>query len=148
MGRMAFSKFCGSAGIDEGDLDAEAREGIVELVVGAAVQAAAADDMVAGAAQGQHDQGLGGMPGTGRQRAHAAFQVGQALLEHVGGGVHDAGVDVAQLFQGEQVGGMFGVLELVAGGLVDRHGTAAGGGVGHLAGVQLAGGKTKLTGVG
>ena len=33
--------------VDEGDIDAEAREGVVELVVGAAVQPAAADDVVA-----------------------------------------------------------------------------------------------------
>ena len=82
-------------------------------------------------------------PRAGRQRADAAFQVGQALLEHVGGRVHDAGVDVAQLLQGEQVGRVFGVAELVAGGLVDRHGAAAGGRVGLLAGVQLAGGEAE-----
>ena len=135
-------------GVDEGDVDADAREGVVELVVGAAVQAAAADDVVARAAQGEDRQGLGGMAGTDGQRADAAFQVGDALLEHVGGGVHDAGVDVAQLLQGEQVGGVFGALELVAGGLVDRDGAAAGGGVGDLAGMQLAGGKAILTSVG
>ena len=33
--------------VDEGDVDADAREGVVELVIGAAVQPAAADDMVA-----------------------------------------------------------------------------------------------------
>jgi hypothetical protein len=37
------------------------------------------------------------------------------------GRIHDAGVDVAELGQAEQVGGVLGVAELVAGGLVDRH---------------------------
>ena len=130
--------------IDEGHVDADAREGVVELVVGAAVQPAGGDDVIAGAAQGQDRLGLGGVPDAGGQRADAAFQVGQALLEHIGGRVHDAGVDVAELLQGEQVGGVLGALELVAGGLVDRHGAAAGGRVGLLAGVQLAGVEAKL----
>ena len=37
------------------------------------------------------------------------------------GGVHETGVDVARLAQGEEVGGMRGVVELVAGRLIDRH---------------------------
>jgi hypothetical protein len=36
--------------VDQRDLDAEAGEGVIELVVGTAVEAAAADDVVAGAA--------------------------------------------------------------------------------------------------
>ena len=44
-------------------------------------------------------------------RGRAAFEEADALLQHVLGGVHDPGVDVAQLLQGEQVGGVLGALE-------------------------------------
>jgi hypothetical protein len=49
-----------------------------------------------------------------------------ALLEHVRGGVHDAGVDVAELLQGEEARAVFCVVEGVGGGLVDGHGTGVG----------------------
>ena len=81
--------------------------------------------------------------GYGGQRRSPTFQAGNALLQHVGGRVHDAGVDVAQLAQRKEVGRMFRIAELVAGGLVNGHGAAAGGRVGRLAGVQLARVKTK-----
>ncbi len=84
------------------------------------------------------------MPAAGRQRAHPALQVCQALLQHVAGGVHDAGVDVTHLLEGEEIGRVLRVAELVAGGLVDRHRPAARRGIGLLAGVQLAGGETEL----
>ena len=84
----------------------EAREGIVKLVVGAAVEPAAADDVIARLADGQDGQRLRGVAAAGGQRADAAFQAGQALLQHVGGRVHDPRVDVAELLQGEQIGGV------------------------------------------
>jgi hypothetical protein len=67
----------------------------------------------------------------GRQRADAAFEAGETLFEHVGRRVHDARVDVAEFLQRKEVGGVLRVAELVAGRLVDRHGAAAGGGVGR-----------------
>ena len=128
---MAVLKILRIGRVNEGDIDTDAREGVAKLVVGTAVQAAAADDVVAGNAQAEDGEGLGGMPGTDFQGANAAFEVGQALFEHIRGGVHDAGVDVAQLFQGEQVGGVFGAFELVAGGLVDGDGDRTSGWVGR-----------------
>ena len=129
--------------IDEGDVDADAREGVVELVVGAAVEPAAADDVIARAAQRQDRHGLRGVAAARRQRRHAAFQARDALLEHIGGRVHDAGVDVAQLLQREQIRGVLRVAKLIAGGLVDRHGAAAGGRIRLLTGVKLPGGETE-----
>ena len=67
--------------------------------------------------------------------ADAAVQGRHPLLEHVGRGVHQPRVDPAQLLQGEQVGGVFGALEHVAGGLMDGHGPRAGRRVGRLPGV-------------
>ena len=73
-------------------------------------------------------------------------RLGDALLEDVAGGVHDAGVDVAGFLQREEPGGVIGVLEHVRGGLVDGHGAGAGDRVGLLPGMQLPGGETKGTG--
>ena len=61
---------------------------------------------------------------------------GDALLENVGGRVHQARVDVAEFLQGEQIRGVVGALEDVGGRLVNRHGARAGGRIGDLAGVQ------------
>jgi len=95
--------------------------------------------VIARARQGQDSLGLRGMPAAGCQCADAAFEIGQALLQDIGGGVHDTGVDIAELGKGKQVGGVLGALELVAGGLIDRHGAAAGGRIRLLAGMKLSG---------
>ena len=78
---------------------------------------------------------------------------GDAGLEHALGGVHDPRVDVADLGEREEVGGVrrcrgtgttwirrvLGVAELVRRGLVDGHGHGTRGGVGRLPGVDLLG---------
>ncbi len=116
-------------GVDEADGDAQARQRVVEEVVGAAVERGGGDDLVAGSARVVNGQRLGGLAGGGGQRRDAAFERGDALLEDVGGRVHDARVDVAEFLQREEAGGVVGVVEDVRGGLVDRHGARAGGGV-------------------
>src|SRR4051794_11988864 len=55
------------------------------------------------------------------ERGRTAFEGGDSLLEHVAGWVHDAGVDVTELLEGEQVRRMLGPAELVGCRLVDRH---------------------------
>ena len=79
---------------------------------------------------------LGRLAGGRGQRRRAAFERRHALLKDVGGGVHDAGVDVAELLQREEPAGVVGILEEIGSGLVDGHGAGAGGGVGRLAGVD------------
>ena len=71
-----------------------------------------------------------------RQSRDAPFERGDALLEHVGGRIHDPGIDVAEFLEREQVGGVLGALELIGGGLVDRHRDGAGGRIGAPTGVQ------------
>ena len=128
-------------GIDEAHRDAEPRQRVVEEVVGAAVERGGGDDLVAGGGEGDDGEGFGGLAGGGGEAGDAAFERGDALLEDVGGGVHDAGVDVAELLQREEAGGVVGVLKKIGSGLVDGHGAGAGGGVGRLAGVDGEGGK-------
>jgi hypothetical protein len=100
--------------------------------------------MVTRLAQGQDQQRLGGMTGTGRETADAAFEVGDALLESIIRGIHDSRVYIASLFEGEQAAGMFGIFEGISCGLVNRNSAGAGGWVGSLPGVDLPGGETEL----
>ena len=81
-----------------------------------------------------HDQRAGQADG----RGDATLEAAQPGLERTLGGVHDAGVDVADLGQREQVLRVRGVAELEARGLVDGHRTGAGGRVGLAADVDLS----------
>jgi hypothetical protein len=126
----------GVGGVDEVDVEAEARQGVDEEIVGAAVQAVGADDVIAGAGDVQDREGDGRRSRTEGERRHAALESCDALLEHVVRRVHDPRVDVAGLAQAEEVGGVVGAVERVGGGLVDGDGARVGRGIRRLAGVQ------------
>ena len=128
--------------IDKSDLDAEVTERMVELVVSAAVETAAGDDVIARVAERENRLRLRGMAGARCQARDPALERGDTLLEHVGGGVHQSRVDVAQLLECEQVRGMLGAAELIAGSLVDGYCAASRGRIRRLAGVQLLRGET------
>ena len=131
-------------GVDKLDLDAQARQRVVEEIVGAAVERSGGDDLVAGSGKGDDGERLRRLARGGGEGCRAAFESRDALLKDVGGGVHDAGVDVAELLEREETAGVVGILEEVGGGLVDGHGTRAGGGVGRLAGMDGERGKLLL----
>ena len=131
----------GVAGIDELHRAAELGEGVVEKLIGAAVEVVAGHDLVAHLGDGEQGEAGGGLAGGDREGPGAALDGRDALLEHVGGRVHQAGVDVTRFLKREQVGGVFGAFENVGGGLVDGDGAGPGGGVGLLAGVQTEGGE-------
>ena len=117
----------------------------VELGNGAPIQSRRGHDVVARPCQRSEGTELCGLPAAGGHCTQAALQGGNALLQCCHCGVADAGVDVAVLLQGEQRGGVGGVIEDEAGGLVDRHRTSAGGGVGLPTSVQCAGAEAPLT---
>lgn len=121
----------------EADLDAELGQRVVQQVVGAAVQPRRGHHVVAGAGDVEDREGRGSLPGRQEQRGHATLESGDALLDHIGGRVHDAGVDVARLGQPEQRGGVVGVAERVRRRLVDRQRPGIGGAVGALTCVDL-----------
>ena len=123
--------------LDEAHRDAELRQCVVQQVVGTAVEPRRGDDVVTGVGHGEQRDRLGGLPGGHQQRADAALECGDLLLDGVMGGVVDAGVDVAQLLEGEQLRTVLGGVEGERGRLVDRQRTGVGGGVGRLAGVDL-----------
>ena len=132
--------------VHERHLDAELRQGVVQQVVRAAVQRRRGDHVVAGLAQRHEGERLGGLAGGDGERAGQADGGGAAAFECVDPGlqrrlrrVHDAGVDVADLGEPEQVRGVVGVAELVRRRLIDRHRPGAGRRVGLAADVDLLG---------
>ena len=84
------------------DVPVEVFERVVELIDRAAVKLLGRDELIARLQQTMKDQNLRGVPGCGRHARGAAFERGDALLEHRRGGIADAGVDVAESLQTEQ----------------------------------------------
>ena len=125
--------------VDEADLDAELRERVVQLVVRAAVERRARDDVAAVLGEVEQRDRLRGLTARGAERADAALERGEAVLEHGLGRVHDPRVDVAELGEPEERRGVLGVAEHERGRLVDRDGPGARGRVGLGAGVDLTG---------
>ena len=85
----------------------------------------------------QDRQGLGRLAGGHEQSSETAFECCDAILDSGLGRVHDAGVDIAQFLQREQVRRMRRVIEDVRGGHVNRQCTGVGGRVRRLAGMDL-----------
>ena len=112
--------------------DAPLRQRVRQQVVGAAVQRTGGDDVVTGLGNGLDRIGDRRLARGQGQRANAAFQRRHALLQHIGGGVHDPGVDVARHLQIEQVGPVLGVIKGIGHGLVDGHCHCTGGRVGAV----------------
>ena len=122
--------------VDELHGDAELGQRVVEQVVGAAVEAARGDDVVARAGEVEDRQRLGRLAGGDREGRDAALERRDALLEHPVGRVHDPGVDVPELLEPEQARRVGRVVEHVGGRGVDRHRARVGRRVRLLAGVQ------------
>ena len=116
-------------GIDEGGLNAELGNGVLQEIEGAAVDGLLRHDVVAGLGKCLNGKGDCRSAGCYRQASNAAFKSSDAIFEDALGGIGKATVDVACVRQAEAVGGMLGVAENIAGGLVDRHGAGIGGGV-------------------
>ncbi len=115
---------------------AELRERQAELGQGAAIEVARGDELVARLQHRKEHQKLRGMAGGRRDRGAAAFEAGDAFFQHRDGRVGQARVDVAEIVQVEERGGVFDVLEDVGGRLVDRRGTRASDGGGRRPGMH------------
>ena len=68
-----------------------------------------------------------------------SFEKGDALFKNISGGVLKAGVDVAEFFEGEKVGRVFGAVELEGGGAINRDSTGICGGIGFVTAVDADG---------
>ena len=93
------------------DVPAEGLEGVAELVDRAAIELAHGHELVARLHDGVEDQELGRVARCDRERGGAAFEGRDLGLEHRLGRVHDAGIDVAEGTQREEIGGVLHVVE-------------------------------------
>ena len=116
----------------------------MEQVVRAAVERGRRNNLVPRRSQRGQRQRLRRLAGGRRQPRRSTFKRGHPLFKHVGGRVHDARVDVAELLQTEQPPRMVGVLKQVRRGLVDRHRARSSRRIGRLAGVYGVGSKVML----
>ncbi len=136
VGAKCRAEVLGIVSVDEGYLDAEFREGVVEEVVRSAVKLRDGDDVVAGAGDIEDGGRDGGLARRMREPTRTAFEGGDTLLEDVGGRIHNPRINITQLLEAEKIGRMFRVAELVTGGLVDRDSARPGRRVGFLASVE------------
>ena len=130
------AKALGVARMDERRLDPEARQGVGEEVVAAAVDRGRRDDVPAGIHQRRYREVERRLPARRADRPDAPFQRRDPLFQHGDRRVRDAGVDVAGTFEVEEGGRLLGVVEDVGGRLVDRYRARAGRWVRLLARVQ------------
>ena len=122
--------------IDKFHIDAELGQRVVKQVVGAAIETGRRDNVLARMAQVHDGQRLGSLTRRGRQGPRSPFEQRESLLEDVGRGVHQAGVDIAEFLQSEQPRGVIAVIEDVRGRLIQRQGARIGRRVGDLSAVQ------------
>ena len=128
-------------GVGPRHVPAEILERVIELVDRAAIELARGDELVAGLHQAVEHQHLRGVAGGDREPRGAAFERGDALLQHGVGRIADAGVDVAEGLQAEQRGRVIDVVEHERRGLIDRGRARAGGRIGLRAGMDRKRGK-------
>ena len=107
-----------------------------ELVDRAAVELAGGHELVTRLHDGMEGEQLGRVARCHRERGRAALERRHLAFERSLGGVHDAGVDVAEGAQRKKVGGVLHVVEDVGRGLIDRRDARARRGVRRLAGMQ------------
>ena len=133
------AEFIERAGLDEGGGDAEARQRMRQEIDGAAVKRRGGDDVVAGIEQCRDRQMQCCHSARGANGADAAFQRGKPLFQHRRRRIRNPGVDMPGAFEVEQRRGVFGILEHVRGGLIDRNRARARDGIRMLPGMNAEG---------
>ena len=123
-------------GVHKADLHAVAGHAVVQKGEGAAIQGAVGHDMLAGAGYGPQRGGDGTHAGGGGHAGLTAFQGSDLGLQHRGGGVGQAGVDIARFFTGEAAPALLTAVKYEGGGLENRGGQCAVLGVLHVSGVN------------
>ena len=122
--------------IDEMAGPAELLERQAELGQRAAIEIARGDELVARRHQREEDQELRRVARGGGDRGAPAFEAGDALFEHRDGRVGQPRIDVAEIVQVEERGGVIDIVEHIGGRLIDRRRARAGGRVGRGAGMH------------
>ena len=114
-------EFLGLRGVDELYRASQLRESVVQKLVSAAVEVVCGDDLVPHLRDRKQRKGIGRLAGGDGKGAGSAFDGGDAPLEDIGGRVHDARIDIPQLRQGEEIGGVGRISEYVRSSLVNGH---------------------------
>ena len=108
-------------GIHKAHLNAQGGEDVLELGVGPTVEVAGGNDVVARLSEiDDRIEDRRGAGGDGESR-RSTFESGDALFQHIVCRVHQARVDVSKFTQGEEVGGVFGAVEYIGTGAVNRN---------------------------
>ena len=118
--------------VHKGSLNTVLGQGVGQQVIAAAVDGLLGHDMLSRLSQGLDDVSDGRGAGGGGQRRHTPLQGGQPSLQYILSGVGQPTVDVPCVRQTKPGGGVGGIAEDIAGGLVDGHRPGVGGGVGLL----------------
>lgn len=118
VGDLRFDRF--GIGIRERHLDPHSGQRVVEQVVGTAIEAGGGNDLIPGASQCLNGRDFGGLTGRKGKTHRAAFERGDPLFEDIGRRIHDPRIDIPEFLQCEQIGGMFGTVELERRGHKDR----------------------------
>ena len=126
----------GLVAVGEASGDALARQHMAEQRVRRAVELGNGNDVAAGVGDIDECKVQRGLPGRDRERADAAFEFGDALLEHGRRGIGDAAVTEAVGFEIEKRGAVVGAVERIGDGLIDRDGDGFRGRIGLVAGVN------------
>jgi hypothetical protein len=113
LGANRFAQAVKVVGVHEFHGDAQLGQRVMKQIVGATVQRSGGDDLIACGSQGGEDQGFRRLSRRQRQSSEPAFECRDALLEHVGGWIHDSRVNVAELLQREQSRRVVGIVEHV-----------------------------------
>ncbi len=108
-------------GIDKFCPDPIGRQGLVQQVIGAAVDGLLSYDVLACMGKSQNGIGDRRRAGSNSQACHAAFQRGHSVLQDSLGGVGQTPVDIAGVPQIEAVSRVLGAVENIGSCLVDRH---------------------------
>ena len=104
------------------DFDSEFRQRVMKQVISAAVEVIRRDDVIAGLGDIQNRQSRSRLAAGNGESADPAVDGGDALLQHVIRRIHDPRINVAELSEPEEIGGVLGALELVRRGLVNGYG--------------------------
>ena len=117
-------------------LDPKLGQDVIKLGIGTTVEIVGGYDLISRLSD--IDDGVKHRTGTrsDTQTGGSALEGSHPLLEYIGSWVHQAGVNIAQLAQTKEIGGMLGVVKHIGAGLVQRYGTGIGGGVGLVASME------------
>ena len=105
--------------VHEGAFDAQLLHRHAEEVERAAVDGVAGDEVVARLADVEHGVEVGRLPRGGQDGPHAPFQPCDFVGHGVAGGVLQAGIEIARVFQVEEPGHLVAVVVFEGGALVD-----------------------------